>query len=187
MAKSGKLNKRQIELIVFIAVILGELVFCGVLIFGIMTGRTGEKVQDLQSKVEEGRALMDREVFIRKTFLSGYEALEKLGDYVPKGSDPYAWTYEYIVMRARDVGIALDDVSQVDSGSMAIDDSSKYRVHVSTSCSYDKIKEFMTRLEEGNPLLQVVSLEINNTANPLSHTAEMVLQWPLGFSIEEGK
>ena len=187
MAASKQLKSRQLKMLIFLGLVLGELAFCGVLLVGIKNGGQEKIQRSLQEKVDVGQRVLGREAQIQKTFKEGYAELEKLGDFVPKSSDPYAWTYEYISLRARRVSIALKEVKEVKLGG---EDAKNqiYRVQLAMNVSYESITDFLVELEKDNPLLLIAQLEINEkVSTPTEHSVKLLLQWPLGFTIETGK
>ncbi len=187
MAKTTTLKKRQVELLVLTGLILGELVFCGLLLNGIVKGGQKGKVTELRGQVTSGQGVLNREAQIQRQFSDGYAGLEKLADFVPKASDPYAWAYEYISQRARRAGISLKEIKEIER-EKGSEESLVYKIRIAMTCPYAKTLHFLKQLEEDNPLLLIAQIEINAAAtSPQAHTTEMLLQWPLDFVIETGK
>ncbi len=187
MARKTPLKKSQVELLFFSGLILGGLVFCAILLTGIVKGGQKETVTELRERVASGQGVLNREAQIQSFFSAGASDLEELAEFVPKASDPYAWAYEYISQRARRAGISLKEIKEMERGK-GDEESLFYKIHIQMNCSYAKTLHLLKQLEEDNPLLLVAQLEINAEAsNPMAHPTTMLLQWPLDFVIETGK
>jgi len=187
MAKKPTLKKRQVELLILTGLILGALVFCAILLNGILKGGQKGKVTALQAQIASGQGFLNREASIQKHFSAGYSDLEELAAFVPKASDPYAWAYEYISQRANRSGVSLTEIKELER-EKEDEKSEAYKVQIAMSCSYAKTLHFLKQLEEDNPLLLIDQIEINaSSASPMAHSTTLLLQWPLDFVIETGK
>ncbi len=189
MKGSTKLRRHQIKSLVLLGFIAGELTFCGLLLKGVVTGGAQGTVKAIKDKVASGRSILDREQEISDLYSTGYADLENLSDHVPKSTDPYAWAYEYVSVRSQRAQVPLKEVEEVKAKSDEGEDGKPYyQIRVALDCSYEKTIQFLNYLENDNPLLLVAKIEINsNKDDPLAHSTELLLQWPLDFVIETGK
>ncbi len=189
MSGGKTLKKGQIKSLVLLGLVAGEVTFCSLLIKGIVTDSALRIEKEIEEKIESGQRVLDRAQEISELYKRRYADLETLSSHVPKATDPYAWAYEYTSERSQRAQISLSEVEEVKSKGDEDDaEASYYQIRVALDCSYKKTIEFLNYLENDNPLLLVKSLEINtNKDDPLAHSAEMLLQWPLAFVIETGK
>ncbi|HKL22411.1 MAG TPA: hypothetical protein VJ904_11440, partial [Tichowtungia sp.] len=148
-----------------------------------------QELAQLEEKVEQARLMFARSEEIKKSLAETITELEDLRTYVPNRSDRYAWAYEYVSRRAVKTGLELDRVDEI----MYVGDETKelekqvYEISLSTQCGYNKLVEFLWRIESGNPLLRVKDVDISKSPDgPDQQQVKVVLQWPAVLKIERG-
>ncbi len=155
-------------------------------------GSAREELADLEEKIEDARLLIARRKIITDELNASIADLETLTAYTPTRSDRYAWAYEYVSRAATQTGIELDSLEEVlflGGEEDETDDSEKepYQIRVSTLCGYNRLVEFIWRLEKGNPLLRIKDVEITAMRDlPERHQVRITLQWPAFVEIKRG-
>jgi hypothetical protein len=152
-------------------------------------GSAKKELMDLQQKLEDARAVLLREKSIRESLDQSVAALEALTVHAPTLSDRYAWSYEYVSRCARLARVELDSLEEVfflgDDKKPAAD--LPYEIKVSTHCGYNRLVEFLWRLEKDNPLLRIKGVTVSAERDkPQMHRVEIVMQWPSSVKIEKG-
>jgi hypothetical protein len=152
-------------------------------------GSAKKELLELEQKLSDARAMLNREGVIRSELAQSVENLEVLTVNMPTSSDRYAWAYEYVSRCATQARIELDNLEET----ITIEDPKKpkvsppYEISVSTQCGYNSLVEFLWRLEKDNPLLRIKEVTIT-AAPPLqeSHQVRILMQWPSSVKIEKG-
>lgn len=157
-------------------------------------GSARDELADLQDKIEDARLLIARRQVITDELNSSISDLEKLTVYTPTRSDRYAWAYEYVSRAAAQTGVELDSLEEVLflGGGEEEDKKGKreeppYQIRVSALCGYNRLVEFIWRLEKGNPLLRIQDVDVVAMRDlPERHQVRITLQWPAFVEIERG-
>lgn len=151
-------------------------------------GAARKELVELQQKINDDRALLQRADAVRSELNQTVEKLGALTIYAPAASDRYAWTYEYVSRCATQSRIELDNLEEI----FFMGDEKKaaarpYEISVSSRCGYNSLVEFIWRLEKGNPLLRIKDVTVSSMAGqPQIHQVRIVMQWPASVKIEGG-
>lgn len=145
-----------------------------------------KELRDLQAKLTEAAQIISREADIRVDLRAGRDRLEKLAAYVPDSSDPYAWAYEYLSLRAAQTGLEIDSLEQAQLAEADKENAARpYEINMSTRCGLDVLTDFLWRIETGNPLLRIREITISLIPDdPLRQQVRLVLQWPSEIVID---
>lgn len=148
-----------------------------------------EELHQLQVKIDDAKVVMARAERIKDALRESVMELEELGQYTPTVSDRYAWAYEYISLRAARAGIELDSLEEVTylSEDDVDPDSLPYEIRLSARCGYNRLVEFLWRIEQSNPLLRVKEVDMMTFSDsPAAHQVKVVLQWPAPLEVSRG-
>ena len=152
-------------------------------------GSMKEELAGLQEKVMDARQVIKRGKLVGDALDESIQKLEELSVYTPTMSDRYAWTYEYVSVRADRAGIDLDSLEEVEYLGQGKQETEAhaYEISIATECGYNQLVEFLWRIEKGNPLLRVKDVSISQRMERLDrHQVRVVLQWPASLKIEKG-
>lgn len=152
-------------------------------------GSAKKELIDLEQKLDDAHTILKSEETIRYELAQSIRKLETWTVHMPTLSDRYAWVYEYVSRCATQARVELDNLEET----LFVDDSKTspvvrpYEISVSTRCGYNRLVEFLWRLEKDNPLLRIKEVTISSIPNqPLSHQVRIVIQWPASVKIEKG-
>ncbi|MCU0856808.1 MAG: hypothetical protein MUC65_00200 [Pontiellaceae bacterium] len=151
-------------------------------------GAAKQEILDLQGKIENARNLLIREAGVNKDLKEVVQRLEALSVHVPSLSDRYAWTYEYVSRCATQSQVVLDNLEEIlVTGDAAGNPDKPYEISISTRCGYNRLVEFLRRLETGNPLLKIKQITIDAMPDsPEASQVRIIMQWPASIKIERG-
>jgi len=165
-------------------------------------GSAKKDMTQFEQKLESAREILKRETEIRRGLAQSIKELEALTVYAPKFSDRYAWAYEYVSRRSTLSQVEVDSLEEVNfvvvdrkgaakkgAAKAAVKESGialPYEIKVSTRCGYNRLVEFLWRLEKGNPLLRIKEITISALPDSLLHQVTIIMQWPSSVKIEGG-
>jgi hypothetical protein len=151
-------------------------------------GSEKEELVELEEKIDAARAFLLQMDTVAQSLDESIQALEEKVVFTPTTSDRYAWAYEYVSRCASQSGIELDSVEEV----LFLEDEEDaknrpalepYEIKVSTYCGYNRLVEFIWRLEGGNPLLRIKEVRISANDRPDQQRVEVRMQWPASVTI----
>jgi hypothetical protein len=189
------LTKRQQQM----AVATGVLVLTQIVLMAHFLGWTRPADQrggvakkeliELETKLEEVRMVLLREELVRGELARSVQRLEELAVHAPMSSDRYAWAYEYVSRCAASSRVELDSVEEILYAGETPEASATrpYEISISTECGYNRLVEFIGRLEQDNPLLRVK--EVTISAQPgrnEMHRVRILIQWPPSVVVRKG-
>jgi len=154
---------------------------------GDSAGSARKELEELQAQLSSAKHVISRKARVAVQLQETVESLEKMKVYTPAVFDRYAWVYEYVSRRSALAGVMIDGLQEEivrtkDNGA----DSQPYKVSVSTRCGYNELVCFLWYLEEGNPLIVIKELTIENSFEDTEkHNVRIVVQWPPSFKIEK--
>jgi len=147
------------------------------------------ELEQLQNKLHDAQLVIGKTKKINTTLDETIAKLEELSVYTPTVSDRYAWAYEYISLRAAKAGVELDSLEEIFyAGDVEKDPVEQvYEISLSTQCGYNQLVELLWRIESGNPLVRIKTVDIT-TLSDISdqHRVRVALQWPATLRIERG-
>ncbi len=183
------LTKKQQQMVIGTAVLAVLQLAIAVYIFGwtrpasARGGSAGKELAELEQDIAAARTVIAQKESIFAELEAGIAKLELLAVYAPASPDRYAWAYEYISRCAAQARVPLDSLEEV----LDPEEGARYRIRVSTYCSYEGLVELLRRLENDNPLLKVNEVTIASVqGTPQSHRVIVLLQWPAAVQIERG-
>lgn len=155
-------------------------------------GSEKEELVELEKKIEGARTFLLRMDTITQSLEESIDALEEKAVFTPTTSDRYAWAYEYVSRCATQSGIELDSVEEVVFLEDEEDAAKKpvlepYEINISTYCGYNRLVEFIWRLERGNPLLRIKDVRMASNDQPEQQRVELRMQWPASVTISGEK
>jgi hypothetical protein len=171
-------------------------------------GSAKKELIKFEQKLESAREILKQEQEIRNELDQSIKNLEALTAHAPTLSDRYAWAYEYVSRASTLSQVEVDSLEEINYVVVDKKDAAKkgakkdaakadedkkekavppYEIAVSTRCGYNKLVEFLWRLEKDNPLLRVKEITISALpGQSLSHQVRIVMQWPASVKIEKG-
>jgi hypothetical protein len=146
-----------------------------------------QELRDLQKKLADAAQIISREAQIRSDLNGGVARLEELISYVPNPSDRYAWAYEYVSRRATLAGIEIDSLEQEPLSEIDKESPIKpYEISIITQCGFTALTDFLWRLEQDNPLLQIKEVTVSLIPDdPLRQQVKIIIQWPSAITVEK--
>lgn len=189
------LTKKQQQMVVVTVILAVAQVF---ILIHFLSGRESsgsdgqspkEELAALEEKLDDARMVIVRAEIVKNTLKETVEKLDALKVHTPTVSDRYAWAYEYISLRAVKAGVELDSLEEnifaANEGQTS--GNQNYEISVRSQCGYNQLVEFLWRIEQGNPLVRVKSVDINMLLESAEkHQVKVVLQWPSLLQIERG-
>lgn len=156
-------HQRNVSLgVLVLAGILAGLTACFLGIASAHGSVAGKELAAMEQEAAEARAILGRGAMIRRELDQSAAELEALITHAPSQSDRYAWAYERLSGYAAQTQITLDTVEEI---SPSADDKavapSSYEILLSTRCGYNRLVEFLWRLEKDNPLLRIKKVVIS--------------------------
>lgn len=156
--------------------------------------------QDQEFQLQKAKRLLNKRADFDKEIegLSG-EIRKVTALYLPPDEDALSWVTSTLNQSAREVGLTIEWVEEVQKsvvdrtrrganvkkGSDPVADALNsrsfrpYVVRVLTVSSYERCRQLMNELEEGNPYLCISQVEVlSQPASVESHRFTFVVEWP---------
>lgn len=141
----------------------------------------------LHQKLDEAHSVLLRRKTTDNELSQSIKELKERVIYTPTLSDRYAWAYEYVSRCATQARIELDSLEEVLFPDGKTNEASiqPYEINAAARCGYNRLAEFIWRLEKGNPLLLIKEIRISAVQDdPQSQEVRIVMQWPAAVKIE---
>lgn len=138
---------------------------------------------ELERELADVRGMIEQEDLLRTGLDRGIARLESLAEFLPASPDRYAWSYEFVLRCAGQARITLDTVEELMIAPGAL--VQPYAIHIACRCDYNRLVEFIWRLETANPLLRVKTVAIAPAQGiSMAHRVQIVIQWLIPQKIE---
>jgi hypothetical protein len=142
----------------------------------------------LAAKIEQAAVTMRGESRLHAEYnLCTEEFKQAIDNYIVPMDNPLSWVTEKVYASARQVGVDVQTVAEVGSGSPYWDTACKsersvkpYGVRIVTECSYQQLIDLVEVLEKSNPAVCVTDISISpQDQNPAKHILNMTVEWPM--------
>lgn len=193
MSSKQLTTRQKQQIIVSILGLIVGFIILQMAVLGPMKKKLAEAkttIGDLQVKVNRANDMVPKlPQFVTAISKRGEELQEQSDAYLPLPGNEFAWAAGLVYsvgrqtdqgeLEVKDIGRTIRDVRQ--TAPMNHNPFLQaYTVKVTTSCSFDKLKDFLEALEDKNPYLTVASLRISESTEDMeNHRVEMNLQWPV--------
>lgn len=155
------------------------------------------EVKDLRSKMDEAQRLFAREEALLADLAQGRDALDiRLQTQIPPVESPLAWVTEQVYGASRQVGVDVESVAYVTADPpWATTGAAKkkpkageppgrrfttYSVQIALRCSYEEMLQLLGVLEQGNPFITVMMVQVAGTdSQPEKHGVTILVSWPI--------
>jgi hypothetical protein len=155
------------------------------------------EVEDLRGKLDAAQRLFAREEALMEDLVQGREAMDlRLQTQIPPVESPLAWVTEQVYGASRQVGVDVESVANVTAdppwaaagaaktkpkpGEPAGRRFTTYSVQIALRCSYEEMLQLLTVLEQGNPFITVMMVQVAGLdSQPEKHTVTLLVSWPI--------
>ena len=180
------LNKQQIQYLV-LGGIVGAGALYAVVTFGLAPllssiASSADELAVVESKIEEAQAVIRKREQIMREYKIAQDRIRHASENIPL---PVYKNYlmdmkKTVLGVAEGLALTIDDVLDYDQQTIREGKSNfkQYRVRVNAKTSFSVLLEFLARIEEHNPYLSVVLVNITpQAADPEIHEVSLVLSW----------
>jgi len=149
--------------------------------------------EELDQERMSHKRLLSKEESIIEEYERAIKELKQINEnYLSPKLNTLTWASEKIYKAAKKVNITIETLEEYRTRSSFEYDREKagksmepFGVRVITSCSYMKMIEFVSYLEESNPYISISQINLQgNDSNPQAHTLAVIIEWP-SFASEE--
>ncbi len=142
----------------------------------------------LLAKIQQAESAMRGESRLRAEYaLNTEEFKHSIENYIVPMDNPLSWVTEKVYANARQVGVDVQTVAEVGSGSPYWDAAVKsersvkpYSVRIVTECNYQSLIDLVDALEKSNPALCITDINISpQDSVPSKHILNMTVEWPM--------
>ncbi len=146
-----------------------------------------QKRDDLRGEVEKAQMLIHSEVMLDKQSKELRKSLEQtFSADLPPPDNALSWASQLVTVEARKLGLEVSSIADVDAAAAGWDqpDLAKrsfkpYSVRVELSCGFDKARNLVRSLQQGNPLLAITGISIQTDSRNIEKPViTMIIEWP---------
>ncbi len=159
-------------------------------------GQSSSELDDLRLKIDKAEVAMSAQEKVRREYTAATAELQKATEqFIVPMENPLSWVTEKVYSNARRVGVDVQSVAEVgvsSGGWEALIRAGRtfkpYGVRISTVCSYARLLELITTLEQSNPYLCVSGVTVTGQDQDVTkHVIMLIVEWPMwGKRLEIG-